>query len=158
MRVRSVVEVLYLSLMNRWQNTAPADRHYGSLDGKREQNSQEARLAYVLQKIAAGQVERAFSTLSRYTERRDGGSYISKDSVHMESPRPLWGGWFLEGCASMEQKSMIIRELKHLGLSPAFVEAVDDFVSGKDIEKYFPTDEEAQEMIRRIEAEEARDS
>jgi len=156
MRVRSAVEVLYLSLMKRWHNTAPADRRYGSLDGKREQNSQEARLAYVLQKIGAGQVDRAFSTLSRLIERRDGGSYISKDGARMESPRPLWNGWFLEGCASMEQKRGIIRELKHLGLSPPFIEAVDDFVAGKDIEKYFPTDEEAEEIVRRIEEQEAK--
>jgi hypothetical protein len=141
--------------MKRWHLSAPADGHYGELDGVREQNSQEARLAYALQKVAAGQVERAFSTLSQCAQRRDGGSYISKDRERMTSPRPLWNGWYLEGCASLEQKRTIIRSLKHLGLSPGMVAAVDAFVSGEDIDKYYPTDEEAEEMIRQAELREA---
>ena len=121
MRVRDPVELLYLGLMQRWTSTAPADGCHGALDGNPEQNSQVARLGYVLQKIAAGQVDKYFAKLEKLTRRRDGCSYVSKDSVRMKEPRLLWEGWYLEGCASLEQKRGIIRNLRQLGLSPSSI-------------------------------------
>ena len=152
MRLRDPVEILYLTLMHRWQSTAPDDRKQGLLDGVPEVNSQVARLAYVLTKIAAGQVERTLSKLEKLTGRRDGSSYITKHKQQLENPYALLDDWYLEGCTSLEQKRNIIRELKMLGLTPTFVRAVDDFVSAKPIDKYFPTNAEAEQILQQIES------
>ena len=154
MRVNDPVEVLYLSLMSRWQKTAPLDRHAGFLDGEPAQNTQITRLIYVLQKIAAGNVERVYSMLARYSRRSDGESYISKNSSWMERPSPLGDGWFFEGCTSLVQKQDIVGNLSKLGLSGAFVQAVDDFIANKPIEQYFPTEAEEQLMLAKIQAQE----
>ena len=158
MRLSDPVEILYLGLMVRWQSTAPGDRKQGLLDGVPEVNSQMARLAYVLKKIAAGQVDITFSRLEALTGRRDGSAYISLQEKRLENPHALLGDWYLEGCTSLEQKRKIIRELKMLGLSPTFVRAVDDFVSAKPIDKYFPTNAEAERILRQIEAREQADN
>lgn len=152
MRLRNPVEILYLDLMHRWQSTAPGDGKHGTLDGMPEINSQVARLAYVLNKIGAGQIKKIFSKLESLTERRDGSSHISKYKEQLENPYPLLDGWYLEGCASLEKKHDLVRELRMLGVSPTFVRAVDDFVSGKSIDKYFPNDGELVEIVRQIRA------
>ena len=132
------VEMLYVALMMRWQNDAPADGHMGSLDGISARNTQKARLAYVLDKIAVGNVDDFYVALSKLATRSDGESYISLRSNWMNDPIPLLGGWFLEGCMSMEQKRQsIILPLVHLGFSAAFRAAFEDFVEGREIDKYF---------------------
>jgi hypothetical protein len=151
MHVRDPVECLYLSLMHRWQEAAPPDHHMGLLDGEPAENCQITRLAYVLMKVAVGQVHQTFSTLEQLTVRRDGRSHISRNRDRMESPYSLWDGWFLEGCVSLDQKRVIIRQLRQLGLTPTFVQAVEDFVAGKHIDRYFPTREEQEEIIRQYE-------
>jgi hypothetical protein len=148
MRLRDPVECLYLSLMHRWQVTAPPDHNWGLLDGEPVQNSQVARLAYVLKKVAVGQVEQVFRALEKLTRRRDGSSLISTQPARMESPYPLWDGWYLEGCISLEQKRTVVRQLRQLGLTPAFIDAVEDFVAGDNIDRHFPTPEEQAEMVR----------
>lgn len=156
MRVQHPVEVFYLALMHRWYTTAPPDKHLGSLDGDPARNTQVARLAFVLQKVAAGQVQHAFSTLEKHTEREDGISHISKAKTQMREPYPLWDGWYLEGNMSMDDKrERIIRNLRHVGVSAAFIRAVEDFVEGKSIEPYFPTAEEEKIILAKIAEREA---
>lgn len=150
MTIKDPVEILYLCLMYRWQKTAPPDRHYGTLDESPEQNSQVARLAYVLKKIAIGQIDRFFGELGKLTSRKDGSAYVLRQKTRLESPYPLWKGWYLEGCASLEQKRVIIRQLRQLGLSPTFVKAVDDFVSGDVIDRYFPTEKQEEMLISQL--------
>lgn len=152
MRVADPVEILYLSLMHRWDRTAPPDRHEGLLDGEPARNTQTARLVYVLQKIAAGNVERVYSTLARYTRRNDGESYISKNPSWMEQPFPLGDGWFFEGCTSLVQKHSVVHNFSKLGLSGAFGQAVEDFVAHKPIEQYFPTEAEEERILAKIHA------
>lgn len=154
MRVTNPVEILYLSLMHRWQRTAPIDRHEGLLDGKPARNTQTARLVYVLQKIAAGNVEHVYSALARHTRRNDGESYISKNSSWMENPFPLGDGWFFEGCTSLAQKHFVVQQLSTFGLSGAFGQAVEDFVAHKPIEQYFPSEEEEEQILTKIHARE----
>lgn len=150
MRVIHPVEILYLSLMHRWERTAPDDRHEGLLDGKPARNTQAARLVYVLQKIAAGNAERVYSTLARYTRRNDGESYISKNPAWMEQPFPLSDGWFFEGCTSLIQKHAVVHNFSKLGLSGAFSQAVEDFVAHKPIDQYFPTEAEEEKVLAKI--------
>ena len=148
------VEYLYLALMLRWQKNAPADRHEGLLDGKPERNTQISRMAYVLQKVAAGNEDRTYQILATNSGRRDGKSYISKDSSWMIEPYPLSNGWYLEGCMNLGHKQMLLQYLTKLGLSSVFVSCADDFVAYKSIDKYLPTKDEAEEILREIEVEE----
>lgn len=154
MGIKNTVEYLYLALMLRWEKSAPQDGHQGLLDGKPARNTQITRMAYILSKIAAGQKERTFQLLSRHSRRNDGRSYISQDASWMKEPYPLSDGWFFEGCTSLVQKQEILQHLTKLDLSPTLVSCIDDFVSGKSIEHRLPSEDEAEEILRRsIEAE-----
>jgi hypothetical protein len=68
----------------------------------------------------------------------------------MNQPFELTGGWFFEGCTSLPQKQDIVQALTKVGLSPAFVSSVEDFVAGKSIKDYFPTEEEEKEILANI--------
>ena len=157
MRLTDTVEILYLSLMYQWQESAPRDQHRGFLDGVPERNTQKARLAFLIKKIAAGAEERTFTTLARYTRRDDGESFISKDLSWMKEPCDLLNGWYLEGCASLIQKQEIVQQLRRVGLSGSLVAAADDFVANKPIEKYFPNEEEQAQISERIREQERED-
>ncbi len=144
MRLTDPVEVLYLVLMLRWERSAPPEQHEGLLDGTPVINCQKSRMAYLLQKVAAGtqrHIDDTFQTLARFSRRGDGRSYISKDQFWMKEPCSLWGGWFLEGCTNMRQKESLLQDLNKLGLSQSFADCAVDFVAGKSVEKYLPTEE-----------------
>jgi hypothetical protein len=149
-RLSDPVELLYLALMLRWERTAPPDQHQGSLDGLPVRNTQIARMADLLRKIGAGESERVFRSLARYARRNDGRSYISKDHAWMIEPCPLLDGWFFEGCVSLERKQAILQNLTKLGFSSDFVACTDEFVAGRSIQKYLPTDEEQAEIVIKL--------
>lgn len=149
---RQPVEGLYLALMLRWERNAPPDGQWGWLDDKFACNSQKARMADLLKKIGAGDERRVFPVLARYSTRRDGRSYISRDPSWMEDPTHLLDGWYLEGCTSLKQKQDILQQLTKVGLSPAFVACADDFVAGVSVRSYIPSEEEQREIIRDYEA------
>jgi len=153
-RITNTVELLYLSLMLRWERSAPPDQHQGLLDGEPERNTQITRLAYVLGKVGAGAAKRVFPTLERFTRRNDGRSYITRDSTWMKEPYPLLDGWYFEGCTSLKQKQDILQQLTRVGVSPEFVACADDFVAGQSVEKYLPTEAEQEEILARIKSEE----
>ena len=151
MRVKDPVEILYLSLMHRWEASAPDDGKQGLLDGLPERNTQMSRLAYIIGKITIGnQQEKIYSTLARNTTRQDAKSYVSKDPSWMKEPFELTGGWFFEGCTNLKQKQDIVHALGRIAISPALVAAIDDFVAGESIKKYFPTEDESNEILARI--------
>lgn len=154
MHLKDPLELYYLGLMLRWERTAPPDRRQGLLDNKPVQNSQISRIAHVLKMVAAGTQERAYSTLARFTRRRDGESYISKNFSWMEAPYLLSEGWYFEGGTSLQQKQSFLQHLTKLGLSASFVACADDFVACKTIEKYLPTDKEQEEILKIIQASE----
>lgn len=154
--MKQPVELLYLSLMLRWEGTAPLDGHQGSLDGDPERNTQISRMAYVLSKIAAGSEDRVFKSLERSTRRRDGRSYISKDAAWMEQPTDLLAGWCLEGCTSLVQKHAVLDHLLQLGLSRAFIACAKDFVEGKSLEKHLPSEQQQEEIVRKYEEQQGR--
>lgn len=150
MQITNSIEYLYLVLMLRWEKTAPPDKHWGTLDDKKEQNSQITRFAYIIRKIAAGQEDEFYSKLENYTRRKDGNSYISKKSTWMNQPVELGNGWFFEGCTSLEQKHGFIQSFSKLGLSPALCRAIEDFVANKSIEQWLPTEAEANALLAKI--------
>ena len=111
-------------------------------------------MVYLLRKVAAGNEDRTYNTLSRYSRRNDGQAYISKDSKWMEDPCELSAGWYFEGCTSLVQKQNILQGLTNVGLSSTFVSCADDFVAGKDIQEYLPTKEEQEKILAQIEKQE----
>ena len=48
----------------------------------------------------------------------------------------------------------MMQDLTKLGLSPAFARCACDFVAGDSVEPYIPTEEEQDEIIRKINEEE----
>jgi hypothetical protein len=141
-------EYLYLHYLCRWERTAPDDRRWGQLDDKRAQNTQTARMVKVLQMLT-GLNDRPLRKLAKHTERKDGRSYISKDSSWMEEPYELGKGWYFNGCMSLADKSKILHSLPQMGLSSReFAKCAQDFVEGQSVEKYWPS---AQEAARQIE-------
>jgi hypothetical protein len=153
-RLRDPVEILYLALMYRWETSAPPDGHQGHLDGEPERNTQISRMAYLLRKIAAGTKERAYAMLADFTRRNDGESYISRNPSWMKQPYRLSEHWFFEGCTSLVQKQSFLEHLTKLGLSADFVACADAFVAGESVKKFFPTEEEEDEILRKIQERE----
>ena len=149
MHQKSTVEIVYYHIMRQWQETAPEDGKKGLLNGNPTRNSQMSRLAYILSFIACGLEDQIYQILSRYTPRNDGHSYISRNPNWMNRPVELSGGWYFEGCTSLRQKQDIIQCLTKLGLSPAFVACVNDFVANKNIERYYPSLEEMKSILKR---------
>ena len=152
--VKTAVEFLYLQLMLRWETTAPEDKHLGKLDDKPVINSQTARLAFILNKIASGDEDRSFQLVARFSRRKDGESYVSRDSAWMKKPYPLLKGWFLEGGQSLTQKKNITASFSNLGLSGSFVSCCDDFVEGKSVQRFMPSEDEMRKMIEEAEVRE----
>ncbi len=149
-RLNDPVEILYLTLMYRWETSAPPDRGVGLLDGSPERNSQISRMVYLLRKIAAGDTVRVYSSLAQSTRRKDGHSYISDDPVWMENPAELGYGWYFEGGTSLVQKQDILQALRKLGLSAPFIACADNFVAGRSVLDCFPTEEEEQKILARL--------
>jgi hypothetical protein len=114
-------------------------------------------MVYLLGKVAAGTEERTYSVLSDLTRRNDGESYISRNSSWMTEPWELHNGWFFEGCTSLNQKQAILEKLSNLGLSSTFVSCAHAFVEGQSVKSFRPTEAEQDEIVRQIEAAEARE-
>ena len=150
MRLKDPVELLYLSLMSRWEKSAPPEGKQGMLDNEPERNTQISRMVYLLRKVGAGSEAKTFNILSMHSRRKDGESYISKDASWMEEPRELLNGWYFEGCTNLVQKQDILQGLRKVGLSAVFVACSDDFIAGKSIQEYFPTEEEQNEILAKL--------
>lgn len=150
MQFKNTVEILYYSLMVKWERTAPEVRHKGYLDGCPASNTQIERFAFILKKMAVGSVDDVLNGLAVHCQRNDGKSYISKDYKWMEDPVQLLGGWFFEGCTSMEQKSSIVQSLTKIGFSQAITDCVEYFVAGKSILDFSPSNAEITKMLHRM--------
>jgi len=148
MKFKSTVEIFYMAMMLRWERTAPEDGKQGLLDGVDERNTQISRMVYILRKIAAGQEDKVYKTLSIRSARKDVQSYISRHPTWMKAPKELSDGWYFEGCTSLEQKQMIVQGLTKLGLSSAFVACIDEFVAGRSVTPCIPSEDEQDELIK----------
>lgn len=158
MRLKDPVEILFLAFLLRWEKSAPADKKQGLLDGNPERNTQMSRMAFVLNKISIGVEDKYFGKLSIGSSwsKPGGNSFLAKTSQHMENPYSLNAGWWLDGCASLEKKQEMMQDLTKLGFSSLFTKCACDFIAGKSVESYVPTDEEQDEIIRKIDEDEAR--
>ncbi len=145
MGVKTREEVLWLALMLRWENVGVPDGVSCTLDGEPAINSQIERMAYVLRKLGIG--ADVFRTLAVHTRRQDGRSYISKDSSWMKEPKDIGDGWFFEGCTSLRQKHDVLSALSKIGYSTPFVESCEEFVAGKSVRRFLPTEKEMERML-----------
>jgi hypothetical protein len=154
MHVTDPVELVFLALLLRWEQSAPPDKKQGLLDGERERNTQMSRMAYVLSKVGVGVEDKYFQRLSVGAGwSKPGGKFLDKNKSHMENPIGLNKGWWLDGCASLERKLEILSDLRKLGFSQAFTNSACDFVAGKSVVGYLPTEEEQDEIIRNLRAQ-----
>ncbi len=129
----------YLSLI-MWERTAPPDKKMAILKGHRQQNTQTARMGFVLQIIAEGNADATFRKLSRFMQRADGESYISQNRSWMKEPYKLAPCWYLEGCMSLHDKQERLRNLTNVGCSEKFISYVQDFVAGKSVSMHGDVD------------------
>ena len=151
MRLRDPVEILFLGVMLRWEKTAPPDKKQGMLDGEPERNTQMSRMAFVLNKVGVGLEDKYFQKLAVGASwSKPGGRYLDKNKEHMENPISLHKGWWLDGCASLERKLEMMQDLTKLGLSPTFTKCACDFVAGKSVASYMPTESEQDEIIQAL--------
>lgn len=151
MRLRDPVEILFLGLMLRWEKTAPPNMKQGMLDTETERNTQMSRMAFVLNKVAVGVEDEYFQKLAVGASwSKPSGRFLDKNKEHMENPIALHKGWWLDGCASLERKLEMMQDLTKLGLSPTFTNCACDFVSGKSVASYMPTESEQDEIIHAL--------
>ena len=101
-------EYWYLHCLSRWEKTAPPESHQGvKVSGQIEENTQTARVAYLLKMVDNGN-GKTFRRLEERTQRKDGRSYISKDRSWMRQPYELNRGWYLEGNMSLHDKQTFL--------------------------------------------------
>lgn len=150
MIIKNSAEYFWILLMLSWEKTVPQDKHEEHPDQEPGKSSAIARMAFILSKIALGQEERVFQLLSQHVHKQDGdSSYISKDSSGMKNPYILSNGWFLDSCASIEQKQKILQSLTKLDLSQTLLNIIDEFLAGKSINSQVPSEKETQEILYR---------
>jgi hypothetical protein len=110
-----------------------------------------SRMAFVLNKVGAGVEDKYFQKLAVGASwSKPGGQFLDKNMEHMENPITLNKGWWLDGCASLERKIEMMQDLTKLGLSPTFARCACDFVAGKSVATYMPTESEQDEIIQTL--------
>lgn len=125
----TAMEMLHLYGLGKWESTAPPPGKYGFHGGNWRENSQQARLQYLLKNVGLRSPEDTYSTLAVRTRNA-----ISMDSkITKREPAqglPLSGNWYLDCCLNVGQKMAIVEALLHLGYSRRFVENAKRFVAG----------------------------
>jgi hypothetical protein len=67
----------------------------------------------------------------------------------MNAPYELGKGWYFEGNMSLDEKQNNLADLPKLGLAThEFTRCAQDFVEGKSVQKYAPSDEDAARKIK----------
>jgi hypothetical protein len=129
----TALEMLYILGMGNWEASAPPPGQHGLKGDEWLENSQQARLQYLLQGIGLSDADRVYSLLAtktRYSRTNDS----SVTRVRPAQGLPLKGSWYLDCCLSLPQKLEVVETLKHLGYSRDFIETAKRFVAGKPIE------------------------
>jgi len=68
----TAIEMLHILALGKWESTAPAPGRIGTCDGLPLENSQQARLHYLLDGIGAIDSEQMYSTLAVKTRNQKG--------------------------------------------------------------------------------------
>lgn len=133
-----VAELVLMFSLFKWQQTAPSPGQFATKGDTFMENSQQARLQYLLQRVAVLNPNHIYQTISVHARRVDGESPISTKSNWMKQPLQLNERWFLEACISLPQKKTIVAQLKWVGISSRMIACGEDFVAGETIASYLP--------------------
>jgi hypothetical protein len=126
------MEMLHIIGMGMWESTAPPPGKHGSKGGVWMENSQQARLRFLLQGVGVHAPDAVYSVLERRTHySRTGNSSIT--TVRPAQFLTLHDSWYLDTCLSLPQKLEVVDALKQLGYSRDFVETAKRFVAGEPL-------------------------
>ena len=126
------MEMLLIIGMGTWQESAPPPGKHGSKGGVWMENSQQARLQFLLQAIGTHDPDRVYRALERRTH------YSRTDISSVTKVRPaqslmLNDNWYLDTCLNLSQKLEVVEALKHLRYSRDLVETAKRFVAGEPL-------------------------
>lgn len=129
---QGALEMLHILGMGKWESTAPTPGRFGSKGGVWMENSQQARLQFLLQGVGVHDPDAAYSVLEQRTH------YSRTDTSSITKARPaqsltLNDSWYLDTCLSLPQKLEVVDALKHLGYSRDFIETAKRFVAGEPL-------------------------
>lgn len=125
----TAVEMIHIGGMSKWESTAPHPGKYGYRNGVELQNSQQARLQYLLEGVGFRNPDDTYSTLATRTRcHRTFDSKITRTKPAQGLQLP--GGWHLNCCLNLGQKLEIVGTLRHLGYSRRFIDVAKRFVIG----------------------------
>lgn len=123
----TALEMLHICGMGRWECTAPQPGKYGYRGGVELENSQQARLQYLLEGVGFQNPDETYSSLAAKTRcHRTFDSKITK--IRPVQGLQLPGGWHLNCCLNLGQKLEIVDTLCHLGYSRQFIDSAKRFV------------------------------
>ena len=126
----TALEMIQIMGMDKWESTAPLPGKVGLRRNQALENSQQARLQYLLQGVGAHDTEKTYSALAVKTR-----NHRAMDSkITTRSPAqglPLKGRWYLDCCLNLGQKLEIVDALRDLGYSRDFIQIAKRFVEGK---------------------------
>ena len=126
------MEMLLIIGMGNWQESAPPPGKHGSKGGVWMENSQQARLQFLLQAIGTHDPDRVYRVLERRTHyTRTDTSSVTR--VRPAQPLMLNDNWYLDTCLNLPQKLEVVEALKHLGYSRDFVDTAKRFVAGEPL-------------------------
>lgn len=126
----TAIEMLHILGMGKWEVTAPKPGQYGLRSGVWMENSQQARLQYLLQGIGLLNPDKVYSIIAEETRR----PHTYESPVTRARPAQwldLNDRWYLDGCLNLLQKLQVVEALKHLGFSRSFIETAKRFVAGE---------------------------
>jgi len=126
----TAMEMLHILGIGRWEETAPEPGQHGLKGGVWMENSQQARLQYLLQGIGLSDPDRVYSVIATETRR----PRTHESSVTRSRPvqwLALNDRWHLDACLSLPQKLQVVEALRHLGFSRRFIETAKRFVAGE---------------------------
>lgn len=129
----TVIEMLHILALGKWESTAPAPGRTGTRGGLPLENSQQARLHYLLEGIGAINSEQTYSTLAVKTRNQKGDTDSKITTRKPEQGLSLTGSWYLDCCLNLGQKLEVVDALKHLGYSRRFINIAKCFVEGRPI-------------------------
>lgn len=123
----TALEMVHIYGMSKWESTAPQPGKHGYRGGVELENSQQARLQYLLQGVGFQNPDETYSSLAAKTRcHRTFDSKITRKRPVQGLQLP--GGWHLNCCLNRGQKLEIVDTLCHLGYSRRFIDSAKRFV------------------------------
>jgi len=127
----TAIEMLHILALGKWESTAPMPGRTSIRNGLPLENSQQARLHYLLEGIGVINSEQTYSTLAVKTRAQKGNTDSKITTRKPEHGLALNGRWYLDCCLNLGQKLKVVDALRHLGYSRDFIKIAKCFVEGR---------------------------